>query len=299
MALRNDATLSTVIPIENLDQFGFEDVKKIRTLVDLSRQSHRALLPNSKTFGILLIDGNSKREEEVTSMLATGIVDLEIVGGSAGYGNTFGETFVYFNGEFKSNRATLTLISTEIPFELFKSQHFVPSDKKLVITNSDPAQRIVYEIDGLPASEAYAFALGIHEEDLTPMAFSEHPLGLTVGNRYFIRSVLKKNKDKSLSFACAIETGLVLSLANRLSYFEESSKLFDNLQSKIGPLGGVLCFECILRRLEVLGKAPADRKAIDQMLIKNNAIGFHTYGEQYSGIHINQTLTGVAFGKAG
>jgi hypothetical protein len=29
----------------------------------------------------------------------------------------------------------------------------------------------------------------------------------------------------------------------------------------------------------------------------NNAVGFSTYGEQFNGIHVNQTLTGVAIGR--
>ena len=28
----------------------------------------------------------------------------------------------------------------------------------------------------------------------------------------------------------------------------------------------------------------------------NNVIGFGTYGEQYRSMHLNQTLTGIAFG---
>ena len=28
-------------------------------------------------------------------------------------------------------------------------------------------------------------------------------------------------------------------------------------------------------------------------------VGFHTYGEQYNAMHLNQTLTGIAFGRGG
>jgi hypothetical protein len=30
---------------------------------------------------------------------------------------------------------------------------------------------------------------------------------------------------------------------------------------------------------------------------KYNVVGFGTYGEQYQSMHLNQTLTGIAFGK--
>ena len=29
----------------------------------------------------------------------------------------------------------------------------------------------------------------------------------------------------------------------------------------------------------------------------NNVLGFATYGEQYQSMHLNQTLTGIAFGR--
>jgi hypothetical protein len=32
------------------------------------------------------------------------------------------------------------------------------------------------------------------------------------------------------------------------------------------------------------------------VLQENNTIGFHTYGEQFRGVHVNQTLVGIAFG---
>jgi hypothetical protein len=29
---------------------------------------------------------------------------------------------------------------------------------------------------------------------------------------------------------------------------------------------------------------------------RHKIVGFHTYGEQYNAMHLNQTLTGIAFG---
>jgi len=56
----------------------------------------------------------------------------------------------------------------------------------------------------------------------------------------------------------------------------------------------VLCFDCILRRLE------AERLGIKDDLLpifsRYNMIGFNTYGEQYRFLHLSQTLTGLAIG---
>jgi hypothetical protein len=36
---------------------------------------------------------------------------------------------------------------------------------------------------------------------------------------------------------------------------------------------------------------------MDELYRKYSVAGFHTYGEQYNAMHLNQTLTGIAFGQ--
>ena len=38
---------------------------------------------------------------------------------------------------------------------------------------------------------------------------------------------------------------------------------------------------------------------VSAFLRSQNVIGFNTYGEQFNGMHINQTFTGVAIGRPG
>jgi hypothetical protein len=35
---------------------------------------------------------------------------------------------------------------------------------------------------------------------------------------------------------------------------------------------------------------------VEDILRDNNVVGFNSYGEQFGGIHINQTFTGIAIG---
>ena len=35
---------------------------------------------------------------------------------------------------------------------------------------------------------------------------------------------------------------------------------------------------------------------VGEILRRNRAVGFNTYGEQFCGVHVNQTLTGIALG---
>jgi hypothetical protein len=49
-----------------------------------------------------------------------------------------------------------------------------------------------------------------------------------------------------------------------------------------------------LRRLE--GAQSGLKDQVEKLFQDNNAIGFNSYGEQFNGVHVNQTLTGIAIG---
>jgi hypothetical protein len=40
------------------------------------------------------------------------------------------------------------------------------------------------------------------------------------------------------------------------------------------------------------------RRDVDEIYRRFGVTGFHTYGEQFNAMHLNQTLTGIAFGKS-
>ena len=55
----------------------------------------------------------------------------------------------------------------------------------------------------------------------------------------------------------------------------------------------VLGFDCILRRLALEREGLAQR--MSDLLARYRVAGFNTYGEQHSGMHVNQTFVGLAF----
>ena len=50
----------------------------------------------------------------------------------------------------------------------------------------------------------------------------------------------------------------------------------------------------VFRRLEIEHRQQLEQ--VSALLQKNHMVGFSTYGEQFDGMHLNQTLTGVALG---
>jgi hypothetical protein len=68
---------------------------------------------------------------------------------------------VYHDGRFYSDAAVFCAARTPMRVATFKFQHFVGSDRRVAITDADPEQRVIREIDGLPAAEGYAAAIGV------------------------------------------------------------------------------------------------------------------------------------------
>ena len=248
----------------------------------------------SNSFALLLIDGLSVREEPVTRTLQNVLGRLPLVGGSAGDGLSFGRTQVYSDGRFHTDSAVLVLVTTQVPFRIFKTQHFVPTDQRVVVTAADSEHRIVNEIDGWPAAERYAQILGTDVKSLDPSCFAEQPIVVVIDGTNYVRSIQKVNLDGSLTFFCAIEEGLVLRGARGVDLVGNLEEAFAEIHVAIGQPQLVVGCDCILRKLEMTQRGLVDR--VEKVFRDNNVVGFSSYGEQHLGVHVNQTLTGIAIG---
>lgn len=280
--------------IDSLSDFNLKDAK---TMADSIREN--LTLKNNfdrkKMFGLLLIDGLSIHEEQVISFIHSQMEGVSIAGGAAGDDLQLRETNIYSNGKFSSNAAAFIFIETTLPFVLYKTQHFKPTDKKVVITEADPPRRNVSEINAEPAAQEYARILGIPRSDIGPAVFSKYPLMIRIGDSWQVRSIQKVNEDESLTFYCAIDEGLVLTLSEGVDIISNLKEEIDRLNRSHLSSPLVIGFDCIHRKQEILER---DLEKDFCNLIKDiNLIGFNTYGEQYNSIHVNQTLTGVIIGS--
>jgi hypothetical protein len=247
-----------------------------------------------RAFGLLLVDGLSGKEEAVTAALYRFLGDVPIVGGSAGDMLKFRQTFVYYQGDLLQDAAVFTLCLTSLPFYAFKHQHFLPTTTRLVITAAEPEKRLVREINGEPAVEAYARLINTPVNRLDALVFSRHPLMLRVRNDYYVRSIAGVEPDGSLKFYCAINAGLVLTIGTGSSMVEAFEEKLMQVKEQIGEPAVIIGCDCILRRLELESLGLDD--SFGRLLADNRVIGFSTYGEQYNSLHVNQTFTGVAIG---
>jgi len=262
---------------------------------DQSPLTRLSALSEDSQFAFMLIDGLSLLEERVTSIVQHHLGNTPLIGGSAGDGLNFQKTCVYHQGEFYSGAALVSFFKTSLPFQTFRIQHFVPTETKLVITEADVDKRTVQEINGLPAAGEYARIVGVSESELSPEIFARYPLMLRIGGEYFVRSIRKSHPDGSLSFYCAIAKGLVLTLAHGDNLLKNLKARLTEISSDLGPPQLVLGCDCILRRIEVQERSEA--RELKKILAAYPFSGLGTYGEQYGGVHVNQTLTGLFLGN--
>ena len=282
--------------LEELRRFRISD--GVAFAQDLRRRLEEAAPEGAagSSFAFLLVDGLSGHEEQLAHSLQQGLGEIPLIGGSAGDSLSFDRTFIYWDGQFSSDAAVLVLVTTPLPFIEFKTQHFVPTDERLVVTEARPAERTVVEINGLPAAQEYARILGLDVEDLDPVHFAASPIVVLIDGANYVRSIQKADPDGSLKFYCAIERGVVLRVARSGDLVANLESALSQVRAQIGSPQLVLTFDCILRKLEIAETGL--ERAVSDILRRNNAVGFNTYGEQFCGVHVNQTLTAVALGSS-
>ncbi len=257
-----------------------------------ARQSLGQMHPEwAHEFAFLMVDGLSIREDELTSTLASGLGPVPLFGGSAGDGVRFERTFVLHDGEALQNAAILSLIRTECPVRVFNLDHLVPTALRMVVTDADPEHRIVRRINAEPAAQEYARILGKDPGQLTTFTFAAHPVVVRIGGKHHVRAIQQVAPNGDLVFFSAIDEGLVLTLAEPQDMVAHLSRELAALTRGAAP-EAILACDCILRRMEAQEKQKTGQ--ISDLLRQHRVVGFSTYGEQLNGMHVNQTMTGVA-----
>lgn len=284
-----------VMRIDGLAHMGIDSGSMAMTSAIARLRDRGKTVDPDHCFSFLLVDGLSMREEALVSSLYLPLNGICQFGGSAGDDLRFEKTQVFHGGRFHDDSAVVLLVHTELPFEVFRTQHFVETDKRMVITEADPRTRNVTEINAEPAAREYAQQVGLEVSELSPQVFATHPVLVKVGDETFIRSIARVNDDESLTFFCAVATGNVLTVAKGANLVESLEAKLDEVRGRVGDPKLTIGCDCILRNLEAKRSSLLGR--IAEVLDRSEAVGFTTYGEQIGSMHVNQTFTGVMIGK--
>ncbi|WP_195822772.1 FIST N-terminal domain-containing protein [Roseobacter sp. MH60115] len=281
---------SCSILIEKVDDLDAQALVDQITLERMGLQQRASKLPHS--FGFLVVDGLSLSEDTLSATIAPALGDTQIFGGSAGDGTDFRQTLVGLNGRVADNAAVLTLVRTRLRTKVFSLDHLVPTGEQMVVTDADPARRIVRAINAEPAAREYARIVGKDPEQLDRFTFAAHPVVVRIGDAHHVRAIQQVTEDGDLVFFSAVDEGMVLTVAQPENMVTHLERKLQELSTENAPSDIIGC-DCILRRIEA--EQSQIVRAMSDVLSRHNVIGFSTYGEQIGPLHVNHTMSGVAF----
>lgn len=286
----SDGFVTKSIMIEDVNAL---DVQSTIDQITLERITLRDKTPElNDNFAFLIVDGLSLSEDNLAATISPALRDFPVFGGSAGDGTSFAQTFVALNGQVASNAAILTLARSRYQTRVFSLNHLVPGETQMVVTDADPARRIVKEINAEPAAREYARLVGKDPDQLDRFTFASHPVVVRIGDTHHVRAIQQVNEHGELVFFSAIDEGMVLTVASQ-------ENLSTHLQSKLSDLShpqkpaNIIGCDCILRRIEA--EQTQQTRQVSDVLGEHRVTGFSTYGEQIGPLHVNHTMSGVAF----
>lgn len=291
MAIGFPAALFTAITcaIDDLDHL--DEQALIDALIRHRMQLNRDAADKAYEFAFLMVDGLSLCEERLASALASGLGAMPLFGGSSGDGTAFRGTWLSRNGAVRRNAALLAMVRSHCPVKVFSLDNLVPTDVRMVVTRASPDRRIVHEINAEPAAQEYARLLGKDPNQLGSFTFAAHPVVVRVGDTHHVRAIQQVSENSDLVFFSAINEGMVLTLASHQDIAQHLETGLSALADQSAP-EHILGCDCLLRRIDA--EQVQKGREISDILQRHRVVGFSTYGEQTGGLHVNQTLTGVA-----
>ena len=288
--------------IENVVEFGLPDARHVvQSLLRRLRQSTGPEWPH--LFAMVLVDAEPRCEERLVAALGTELGGVPLVGGSAGdaYFNPLGQTAtatrVLHQRRAVRGGAVLCIVAGRDPVLALSHHNFVPGRRRLVVTDADPDRRLVHEIDGRSALQVYAAACGLRSVPKDAGVFAPFPLMIKVGGQYFARGTQRIYEDGSIEFACAMEPGLVVTVAQPVDMIERLTGTFDILRKALGTPELVIGFDCAARTGDMERHGLV--KTVSALFAQHRVAGFSTLGEQFNTIHVNNSFTclGVSAAK--
>lgn len=273
--------LNTLDPLT----FGDELVRARLALAEAAPQMRSA-------FAFLMVDGLSLKEDILAASLSTALAGVPFFGGSAGDGVDFASTRVALGAEAAQNAAVLAILRTDLPTRVFSLDHLRPTEHRMVVTEADPHARIVKTINAEPAAREYARIVGKDPSNLDTFTFAAHPVVVRLGNRHHVRAIKRVTPAGELQFFSAIDEGMVLTVAESADISSHLETELAALSDPVPPLSILSC-DCLLRRIEA--EQGQTLRALSDTLSRHRVVGFSTYGEQFGPLHVNHTMTGVAF----
>jgi hypothetical protein len=270
-------------------------VRELRS--ELERRAGAGL---NHRFALLFVDAESRSEERLAAVLGMELNGVPLIGGSAGdlyfnpLRNSAGDSALLHRSKPRRGAAILCMVASAAPVIAQCHNHYLHGERKFVITDADPARRLVREIDGRPALEVYSAACGFGKGVRASLDFAPFPLMIRIGGHYYPRGMQRIYPDGTLEFACALEPGLVVSLGHPGDMIASLGELFTAMRAQIGAPDLIIGIDCAARTAYMEREGLTG--GIEALLRPNAVIGLASLGEQFNTVHANNSFTclGVA-----
>ncbi len=282
----------TIFETTQLRSVGFSGTDEASLAKDLTH----GLCSNNTKLIITFSDGASNGEAYLSSIHHTA-PDIPVAGGMAGDNATFTQTYVIHGRKIIAQGAVgVSLNSDHLYVETNYSFDWQPLGKLMTITKVDKNR--VYEIDYMPAAQAYGKYLGKEVEASFPNVGIEFPLLLQRNGHFYARAAVGKFDDGSLSFAGNLKEGDKVSLG-----FADISQILSNSLEKAQEVSRsnvetFFIYSCMARRRFM---SDVIYREIEPYAEIAPTAGFFTYGEFYhhegENYLFNETLTFVALSE--
>lgn len=268
----------------------------------LARRIDRRLdeLDPERHLWISLIDGLSNKEDLIVPFFVQSARRAPLVGASLSDGHQYRNVRLVHHGRVYRDAAALILLEYPHGFVPLYHSHLEFSDQWLTVTRTGAGGRLIETLDGEPARDAYARALGLAPDEVTAEVAARHPLGYRFRGRPFACSIHHPRPDGSLVMGHSVQNDERLNILVPGGLVERSqeaiSQAISQLRAQQGgdcTPQGLLLFNCYCRYLEARQDDALDE--LFEALNQAPVCGFNSYGEQYASMHLNHSLTGIVF----
>ncbi|MGD9997742.1 MAG: FIST signal transduction protein [Ilumatobacteraceae bacterium] len=251
---------------------------------------------------LVLADGLSINGTALAEGIADVVPDVAVGGGLAADGDTFGHTFTIVDGELVEGHATAVgFIGDDLELGFGTQAGWQPFGPDRLVTRS--FGNVLYELDGMPASDVYLRYLG-HSPATLPASGWAVPLAMTdLDGRTVLRSARAVHETEgSLTFTGDVAQGSTIRLSRGTIDSLVDAAAIAAKQASTGHERLALVFGSAGRRT-VLGECTEDElaAAAGALAPEVELAGFYGYGELAPSDGCNdvhdQTITVVTIGE--
>nr|WP_275848285.1 FIST N-terminal domain-containing protein [Sulfurimonas sp. SAG-AH-194-I05] len=236
-------------------------------------------LPDETKVIILLSDGLKTNAESLIDKIHK-MIDIPVIGGTAGDNERFSKTFVIEGNSSvfcESGVVGFYLYGADLRTHCYYNDGWMGIGREFTITKSN--KNVVQEINGMNALDFFKYYLSVDSTSIIKEMIVRFPLMVIRNGLEVYRAILGIDSNGYCIFASNIIEGEKFKISVGISNdLIENSRVNANTLINFDP-ESVFTYSCMARKKMLLSESVLE---IDMLkTIKSTVVGFFTYGEFY------------------